>query len=436
MLLKTFTIFLLFISISVVDRVSHANESIIKDEKCLNETIYNRENIDNLSDTNKTECPDSKDFTNAPLHELEESLKLAINDTSFPVLFSKYINRCMSLNEHKRAKDFFLTLAKENHTSPYAMTAKGIVTYGWWAENVLKHGLKRIDEAISLDKKAFFPRLCRAIYLSYLPEEFMVSINELNALLETEKDNPSNLNDVYLNLIRIYGEHGHYDMIKQINEKMLKSQRQINKKINYSYTNSISLNQNRYNTEIVDMPYPILNNTNTKKTNSSKDKHLNKHLAILEKSMERRVNNITFGDIYQRYVLLAWQYGEAGRAINFFDNLAKKYPHSSNVLAASGTITYGWRGQMLLQKGLDCIQNAIKLDNGNFFSRINHATFIAYFPNGFMKSMYELSLLRETEAGFLQRLSLINNRIKLICSQHGHDTLPTVYKEPVIKHRL
>ena len=353
----------------------------------------------------------TKEFAHESLRELEKEMKSGIDDISFPVLFSKYITDCMSLNEHRRAKDFFLTLAKENQTSPHAMTAKGIVTYGWLAESVLRHGLKEIDEAISLDKKAFFPRLCRAIYLSYLPEEFMAAMYEFHALLETERDNPSNLYDVYSNLIRIYGEHGHYDMVERINKELRKSQSHIYRKINYT-------------------------NTSIKKEASPKDKHLNEHLAILEKSMEKSLGTAAFGNIYKRYILLTRQYGEADRAINFFDDLAGRYPQSSNALAASGTISYGLKGQMLLQKGLDCIKRAIELDNDNFFSRISHATFIACLPNGFMTSMYELSLLRQTEAGFLQRFSLINNRIKLICSQHGHDRIPIEYKEPVIKHLI
>jgi hypothetical protein len=85
---------------------------------------------------------------------------------------------------------------------------------------------------------------------------------------------------------------------------------------------------------------------------------------------------------------------------------------------------------------LDCIERAIALDNDNFFARINHATLIAYFPNAFIRSMYELSLLRQAEAGFHQRLSLINNRINLVCYQHGHDRVPTEYKEHAINHRL
>jgi tetratricopeptide (TPR) repeat protein len=264
-----------------------------------------------------------------------------------------------------------------------------------------------------------------------MPEEFMVAIIEFNALLETEKDNFSNLYDVYSNLIRIYGEHGHYDMIEQVNEELQKSHSQIYKKINNTNAGAKPSGNIMYRSEINQPPYPITNNTNTKKAISPKDKHLSEHLAILEKSMEKRLDNKSFGDFYKRYILLIHQYGETDRAINFFDNLAEKHPQSPNVLAASGITTYGLRGQVLLRKGLECIEEAIELDNDNFFSRISHATFIALFPNGFMKSMYELSLLRQTETDFHQRLSLVNNRINIICSQHEHDRIPTEYEEPV-----
>ena len=89
----------------------------------------------------------------------------------------------------------------------------------------------------------------------------------------------------------------------------------------------------------------------TKKVTSIKDKHLNGDLAMLEKSMERKVDSKAFGDIYKRYVGLTRQYGEADRAINFFDGLAKRYPQSPNALAVSGTITYAHRDKMLLQNG-------------------------------------------------------------------------------------
>lgn len=382
----------------------------------------------------KTE--NEEEFTHESLRELEEEMKSGVDDISFPELFSKYTAGCMSLNEHKRAKEFFLMLTEENQASPHAMTAKGIVTYGWWAENVLRHGLIRIDKAISLDKKLFFPRLCRAIHLSYLPDEFMAAINEFNNLLETERDNPSNLFDIYSNLIRTYGEHGHYDMAEQVNKKLERSQSRIYKKINYTNTRPNYSGNIMYNSGIVKSPYPVMKNNNTKKETSLKDKHLNGDFAILEKSMERKVDNEIFCDIYKRYIRLTRQYGEADRAINFFDGLAERHPQSPNALAVSGVITYGLRGQVLLQKGLDCIKRAVALDNDNFFARISHATFIAYFPNAFIKSMYELSLLRQTEAGFRQRLSLINNRINLICSQHGHDSMPTGYKEPVKNHLL
>ncbi len=89
----------------------------------------------------------------------------------------------------------------------------------------------------------------------------------------------------------------------------------------------------------------------TKKVTSIKDKHLNGDLAMLEKSMERKVDSKAFDDIYKRYVGLTRQYGEADRAINFFDGLAKRHPQSPNVLAVSGVITSGQKDKMLLQNG-------------------------------------------------------------------------------------
>ncbi len=77
----------------------------------------------------------------------------------------------------------------------------------------------------------------------------------------------------------------------------------------------------------------------TKKATSPKDKHLNGDLAMLEKSMERKVDNKAFGDICKRYIGLTRQYGEADRAINFFDGLAKRHPLSSNALAVLGKYT-------------------------------------------------------------------------------------------------
>ncbi|MHC4269065.1 MAG: hypothetical protein ACYSTS_11455 [Planctomycetota bacterium] len=436
-MLKIFTVFLLlFSSILVVDRVSYANEHILKEYKYLKETINSGGDIENFSVEYDKKYPESEELNNGTLSELEKSMKLEIDDDSFPMLFSKYITECMDLNEHKRAKDFFLTLSGNNQLSPHAMTAKGIVTYGWWSENVLKHGLKKIDEAILLDKNAFFPRLCRATYLSYLPNSFVVAINEFNALIEAEGDNPSNLHVVYSNLARMYGEHGHYGMVAKIRKQSLRLQNQVNKKINFSHINEKSFESSRNYNEIIHLPYPIVDNPIAKKAKSKKDWQLNGHLAILEKSMERRLDNATFVDIYKRYTLLTWQYGETNRAVNFFEDLAKRHPRSSNALASLGTITYGWKGQMLLQKGLNCIENAIDLDNNNFFSRLNHATFIAYFPNGFVKSMYEFSLLSQTEEGFPQQLNLIDKRINLICSQHGHDRKPKEYVATVNKHQL
>jgi hypothetical protein len=89
----------------------------------------------------------------------------------------------------------------------------------------------------------------------------------------------------------------------------------------------------------------------TKKSTSIKDKHLNGDLAMLEKSMERKVDSKAFDDIYKRYVGLTRQYGEADRAINFFDGLAKRHPQSPNALAVSGVITSGRKDKMLLQNG-------------------------------------------------------------------------------------
>lgn len=234
------------------------------------------------------------------------------------------------------------------------------------------------------------------------------------------------------------------------------------KKIDYTHADETSLDKNKNYNEIIQLParpvparktiagwrlaypwgqmagrlYPIMNNTNTKKGTSAKDRHLNEHLAILERNMKRKIDDAIFGDIYTRYTLLVWQYGETKRAINFFEVLAKRHSQSPNALAALGTVTYGWRGQMVLQEGLDCIERAIELNGDNFFSKISHATFIAYFPNGFVKSMYEFSILRQTEEDSPQRLNLIKYRINHICTQHGHDGILTEYVEPVIKHRL
>ncbi len=155
MYLKIFASILFFFSF-VFTFVSHADETVLR-------KIENEEDaVEILSGSCMKKDSAIKEFAHESLRELEKEMKSGIDDISFPILFSKYITDCMGLNEHKRAKDFFLMLAEENQTSPHAMTAKGIITYGWWAENVLRHGLKKIDEAISLDKKAFFPRLCRA----------------------------------------------------------------------------------------------------------------------------------------------------------------------------------------------------------------------------------------------------------------------------------
>jgi hypothetical protein len=80
-------------------------------------------------------------------------------------------------------------------------------------------------------------------------------------------------------------------------------------------------------------------NDSTKKATSLKDKRLNGDLAMLEKSMERKVDNKAFGDICKRYIGLTKQYGEADRAINFFDGLAERHPLSPNALTVLGKYT-------------------------------------------------------------------------------------------------
>lgn len=71
----------------------------------------------------------------------------------------------------------------------------------------------------------------------------------------------------------------------------------------------------------------------TEKPTSLKDRHLNGDLAMLEKSMERKVDRKAFGDICKRYIGLTRQYGETDRAINFFNGLAERHPQSPNILA-------------------------------------------------------------------------------------------------------
>jgi len=77
----------------------------------------------------------------------------------------------------------------------------------------------------------------------------------------------------------------------------------------------------------------------TKKSTSPKDKHLNGDLAMLEKSMERKADNKAFGDICKRYIGLTRQYGEADRAIDFFNGLAKRHPQSPSALDVLGKYT-------------------------------------------------------------------------------------------------
>ncbi|OHB87718.1 MAG: hypothetical protein A3D13_08785 [Planctomycetes bacterium RIFCSPHIGHO2_02_FULL_40_12] len=162
----------------------------------------------------------------------------------------------------------------------------------------------------------------------------------------------------------------------------------------------------------------------------------NEPLHELEKGMKLGLDGTSFPELFSKYILDCMRLNEHKRAIDFFLTLAGGNQTSPHALTAKGIVTYGWRGQMLLQKGLDCIESAIENDNDNFFSRINHAIFIAWFPNGFVKSMYEFSTIRQTEENFPQRLNLINRSINYICSQHGHDRIPKGYVEPVIKQRL
>ena len=106
--------------------VSHADEPVLR--KIENEAS----SVRILSDKYIKKDSANKEFAHESLRELEKEMISGIDDISFPVIFSKYITDCMSLNERKRAKDFFLTLAKENQTSSHAMTAKGIVTTAGW----------------------------------------------------------------------------------------------------------------------------------------------------------------------------------------------------------------------------------------------------------------------------------------------------------------
>ena len=144
------------------------------------------------------------------------------------------------------------------------------------------------------------------------------------------------------------------------------------------------------------------------------------HLSILENYMERKQSDEIFRTMFSRYILLAWQYQETDRAITFFETLGKHYPHSPNVLAAVGTITYGWRGQMLLEEGLRCVTKATELKNNDLFSRIHYATFVSYFPNGFERAMHEFSLLKQDEKERPKSLGIINCRINCLRQRHGY----------------
>ena len=88
----------------------------------------------------------------------------------------------------------------------------------------------------------------------------------------------------------------------------------------------------------------------TKKATSLNDKHLNGDLTMLEKSMERKVDDKAFGNICKRYIGLTRQYGEADRAVNFFNGLAERHPQSPNALTVSGVNAYGQREKISVTK--------------------------------------------------------------------------------------
>ena len=415
MFLRLFTISLCFyVSLIIFSVVSLADERVSKENECISETVPAGTQVTHLVNT---------ELTGEDLCELEKCMRLNVDNSVFPKLFSKYIKACKLHKEEQRAIDYFRSLAGEtNRLSPHVLTAKAVVTYGWRAEKILREGLKEIDKAIMLDSEAFFPRLCRAAYLAYLPEGFSLAIDELYILLEKEKHNNSNLHDIYKNLSSIYRQHGHHAMDRNIGKK-IQALRNRSKK-NYDSVPTAETLQvtKKQDDEIVHFPYPFINSTNSaNKISSAKDEQLDSHLTILEKYMERKTDDTIFGNLYTRYVLLAWQYQEINRAINFFEELARRHPQSSNVVAASGTITYGWRGQMLLQEGLHCLEKATGLNNEELFLKIQYATFISRFPNGFQKSMEEFSLLKEREKDSPKSLDTINYHISCIRLHHGYD---------------
>lgn len=354
---------------------------------------------------------------------LENGMKRNVDTAVFPKLFSQYITACKHLEQEKRAIDFFHDLQNEtDQPSPHTLTTKGVITYGWNAEKTLRVGLKKIDEAVSMDTDAFFPRLCRAAYLAYLPERFPEAIEQFYLLLEKEKHNRSHLDDIYQNLSRIYREHGHYAMAGNIDKKLQLLQDNMDNSSGPLHTGSPDAARERMCEEIARFPYPIIHNTAfAGKVSRAKDRELDTHLSILEGYLERKHNDEIFSTMFARYVQLAWQYQETLRAVNFFETLAAHHPNSPNVLAAVGTITYGWRGQMLLQEGFNCVEKAAELSNEDLFPKIHYAAFISYFPNGFQRSMHEFSLLKKREQDSPKSVDTINSHINSIRLHHGYE---------------
>ena len=399
-----------------------------KSEIKLSEYAINQDLVSSLPDlsavrTGKTENQIGFSIAENDLYRLERGMKLNVNKRVFPQLFLQYITACGQLKQEKRAIDFFHTLSDgTNEASPYTLTAKGVISCGWDAEKTLRDGLKKIDEAVSMDTEAFFPRLCRAAYLAYLPERFPEAIEQFYLLIEKEKHNRSHLDDIYKNLSRIYREHGHYAMAGNIDKKLQLLQDNRDNNSGPLHTGSPGQESERRCEEIARFPYPIIHNTTfTGKVSPAKDRDLDIHLSILEGYLERKHTDEIFSTMFARYVQLAWQYRETLRAVNFFETLAAHHPNSPNVLAAVGTITYGWRGQMLLQEGFNCVEKAAGLSNEDLFPKIHYAAFISYFPNGFERSMHEFSLLKQREQDSPKSVDMINSYMNSIRLDHGYE---------------
>ncbi|GJQ59462.1 MAG: hypothetical protein D8M57_09960 [Candidatus Scalindua sp. AMX11] len=358
------------------------------------------------------------------LYHLEIGMARNVDTALFPKLFLQYISDCKRLKQEKRAIAFFRDLSNgKNQPSPHTLTTKGVITYGWNAEKTLRAGLQKIDEAISIDREAFFPHLCRASYLAYLPERYPEAIEQFYLLIEKEKHNRSHLEDIYKNLSRIYREHGHYAMARNTDKKLQLLQDQMHDNFESEHTTLPLPDRGKKCEEMVHFPYPIINNTTfIGRVSTAKDRRLDIHLSILESYMERKHSDEVFSTMFTRYVMLAWQYQETLRAIKFFETLLDHHPHSPNVLAAVGTITYGWRGQTLLQEGLRCVEKATRLKSKDLFSKMHYATFISYFPNGFQRSMREFSLLKQEARDSPKSLDMINYHINCIRQHHGYDS--------------